>query len=242
LCLIFTAINQMMQVMSKRIGVLLSGCGVYDGSEIHESVFTLLAIDQLGGTAVCMAPDTDQHHVIDHITGEEMTEKRNVLTEAARIARGDIRNLAAVTATDLDALIIPGGFGAAKNLTTWAFSGPDGTIHAEVRRIIQEVHAAGKPLVGLCMGPTVIAKALEGSSAEPHLSVGTTAEASPYDIAAISGGMEKTGAVAEMRSVREVAVDAENRIVTAPCYMMEASISEVQANIQQAVQTMFGML
>lgn len=228
--------------MSKRIGVLLSGCGVYDGSEIHESVFTLLAIDQLGGKAVCMAPDADQHHVIDHITGQEMNEKRNVLIEAARIARGDIRNLAEVTASDVDALIIPGGFGAAKNLTTWAFSGPDGTIHEEVRRIIQEVRAADKPLVGLCMGPTVIAKALEGASAKPHLSVGTTAEASPYDIAAISGGMEKTGAVAEMRSVREVAVDTDNRIVTAPCYMMEASISEVQANIHQAVKEMFAML
>lgn len=232
----------MINEMGKRIGVLLSGCGVYDGSEIHESVFTLLAIDQLGGKAVCMAPDAAQHHVVNHITGQEMDETRNVLTEAARIARGDIRNLAEVKAEDLDALVIPGGFGAAKNLTSWAFSGPDGTINAEVKRIINEVHRARKPIVGLCMGPTVIAKALEGSVAKAHLTVGTTAEASPYDIAAISGGMEKTGAVAEMRTVSEVAVDAENRIVTAPCYMMEASISEVQANIHLGVKTMFGML
>lgn len=228
--------------MSKRIGVLLSGCGVYDGSEIHESVFTLQAIDQLGGKAVCMAPDAVLHHVINHITGDEMAEKRNVLTEAARIARGDIRSLAEVTADDLDALVVPGGFGAAKNLTTWAFSGPEGTINAEVRRIIKEVHGAGKPLVGLCMGPTVIAKALEGSSTKAKLTVGTTAEASPYDIAGISGGIGKTGAVAEMRSVRQVAIDADNRIVTAPCYMMEATISEVQANIHQAVKAMFEML
>ncbi len=228
--------------MSKNIGVLLSGCGVYDGSEIHESVFTLLAVDQLGGKAVCMAPDADQHHVVDHRTGEEMSETRNVLTEAARIARGDIRDLAEVTAADLDALIIPGGFGAAKNLTTWAFSGPDGTIHAEVKRIINEVHAAGKPLVGLCMGPTVIAKALEGSGAKARLTVGTTSEASPYEIEAISQGMEKTGAIAEMRTVREVAVDADNRIITAPCYMMKAGISEVQANIHQAVKELFKLL
>lgn len=225
--------------MSKRIGVLLSGCGVYDGSEIHESVFTLLAIDQLGGKAICMAPDAEQHHVVNHITGNEMPEKRNVLTEAARIARGDIRDLAEVTAVDLDALVIPGGFGAAKNLTTWAFNGPDGTINKEVKRIINEVVGAGKPIVGLCMGPTVIAKALEGSGVSAHLTVGTTAEASPYEIAAISQGMEKTGAVSEMRSVREVAVDKQNRIVTAPCYMMEASISEVQANIHHAVAEMF---
>jgi len=228
--------------MSKRIGVLLSGCGVYDGSEIHESVLTLLAIDRLGGKAVCMAPDADQHHVVNHITGEETGERRNVLTEAARIARGDIRNLAEVTADDVDALVIPGGFGAAKNLTTWAFNGPDGIINAEVKRIINEVHTAGKPLVGLCMGPTVIAKALENSSTKAHLTVGTTAEASPYDIAAISGGMEKVGAVAEMRSVREVAVDADNRIVTAPCYMMTTGISEVSDNIHRAIEEMFRML
>jgi len=172
--------------MSKRIGVLLSGCGVYDGSEIHESVFTLLAIDQLGGKAICMAPNAEQHHVVNHITGNEMPEKRNVLIEAARIARGDIRDLTEVTAAELDALVIPGGFGAAKNLTTWAFNGPDGTINKEVKRIINEVHSAGKPLVGLCMGPTVIAKALENSSTKAHLTVGTTTEASPYEIAAIS--------------------------------------------------------
>lgn len=228
--------------MSRNIGVLLSGCGVYDGSEIHESVFTLLSIDQLGGKAVCMAPDAAQHHVVNHITGEEMSESRNVLTEAARIARGDIRNLADVTADDLDALVIPGGFGAAKNLTTWAFSGPDGTIDQEVRRIINEVHDAGKPIVGLCMGPTVIAKALEGSGVKAHLTVGTTEEASPYEIAAISQGMEKTGAVAEMRTVREVAVDEGNRIITAPCYMMEAGISEVRANIHMAMEELFRML
>jgi len=228
--------------MSKRIGVLLSGCGVYDGSEIHESVFTLLAIDQLGGKAICMAPNAEQHHVVNHITGNEMPEKRNVLTEAARIARGDIRDLAEVTAADLDALVIPGGFGAAKNLTTWAFNGPDGTIHADVKRIINELHKARKPIAGLCMGPTVIAKALEGAGINAHLTVGTTAEASPYEIAAISQGMEKTGAVAEMRNVHEVAVDEKNLIVTAPCYMMEASISEVQANIHQAVGAMFKWL
>lgn len=228
--------------MSKKIGVLLSGCGVYDGSEIHESVFTLLAISQLGGTAICIAPNVEQHHVVNHITGNEMPEKRNVLTEAARIARGDIRDLAEVTASDLDALVIPGGFGAAKNLTTWAFNGPDGTIDAEVKRIINEVRTAKKPIVGLCMGPTVIAKSLEGAGVKAHLTVGTTAEASPYEIAAISQGMATIGAVVEMRSVREIAVDEKHLIITAPCYMMEANISEVQANIHQAIAEMFKWL
>ena len=228
--------------MSYRIGVLLSGNGVYDGSEIHESVFTLLAIDENKGEAVCMAPNVGQHHVVNHITGDEMDEKRNVLVEAARIARGAISDLAEVKASDLDALVIPGGFGAAKNLTKWAFSGPDGDIDSEVKRIINEFVTAQKPIVGLCMGPTVIAKALEGANLNERLTVGTTSEASPYEIAAISAGMEKTGAVAEMKSIREISVDAKNRIITAPCYMMEASITDVRTNIKQAIDKLFDLL
>lgn len=228
--------------MSYRIGVLLSGNGVYDGSEIHESVFTLLAIDENKGEAICMAPNIDQHHVINHISGDEMPEKRNVMIEAARIARGAITDLADMRADKLDALVIPGGFGAAKNLTKWAFSGPDGAINSEVKRIINEMVRAKKPIVGLCMGPTVIAKALEGAGLEERLTVGTTKEKSPYEIHAISQGMEKTGAVAEMKTIREIAIDAKNRIITAPCYMMEGSITDVRDNIKQAIDELFEML
>jgi enhancing lycopene biosynthesis protein 2 len=228
--------------MSYRIGVLLSGNGVYDGSEIHESVFTLLAIDENKGDAVCMAPNIEQHHVVNHMTGDEMPEKRNVLVEAARIARGAITDLADMRTDKLDALVIPGGFGAAKNLTKWAFSGPDGAINSEVKRIINEMVSAKKPIVGLCMGPTVIAKALQGAGLEEHLTVGTTKETSPYEIEAISQGMEKTGAVAEMKTVREIAIDHKNRIITAPCYMMEASITDVRENIKQAIDELFEML
>lgn len=219
----------------KKIGVLLSGCGVYDGAEIHESVLTLLALDKAGAEYVCMAPNVQQHHVVDHLTGNEMNETRNVLTEAARIARGDIKDLAEVTADQLDGLAIPGGFGAAKNLTTWAFSGPDGEINAEVKRIINEMVAAGKPIAAMCMGPTVVAKALQGSTTHATLTVGSTEAASPYDIAAVSGGMEAAGAVSEMHTVDEIAIDTEHKIVTAPCYMMEASISEMNAGIEKAV-------
>lgn len=228
--------------MSYRIGVLLSGNGVYDGSEIHESVFTLLAIDENRGEAVCMAPNLDQHHVVNHISGEEMAEKRNVLVEAARIARGAISDLSEMKTDNLDALVIPGGFGAAKNLTKWAFSGPDGEINSEVKRIINEFAQAKKPIVGLCMGPTVIAKALEDAGLKEHLTVGTTDEASPYEIDAISQGMEKTGAVVEMKTIREIAIDTENRIITAPCYMMEGSITDVRNNIKQAIDELFEML
>ena len=218
-----------------KIGVLLSGNGVFDGSEIHEAVFTLLAIDENNAEAVCFAPNIDQHHVLNHITGDEMEESRNVLVESARIARGNIRDLKEITAEDIDALVLPGGFGAAKNLTKWAFEGPDGEILPDVKRIINEMVHHGKPVCGLCMGPTVIAKALEGSGVKASLTVGSTEAASPYEIDAISAGMEKTGATAIMKKVTEIMVDESNKIVTAPCYMMEATISQIRNNIKMAI-------
>ncbi|MFC2175437.1 isoprenoid biosynthesis glyoxalase ElbB [Bacteroidota bacterium] len=228
--------------MAYKIGVLLSGSGVYDGSEIHESVFTLLAIDENRGEAVCFAPNINQHHVVNHLSGAEMDEKRNVLVEAARIARGEIADLADIKEEKIDALVIPGGFGAAKNLTKWAFSGPDGEINSDVKRIINEMVRAQKPIVGLCMGPTVIAKALEGEGLSERLTVGTTAEASPYEIEAISNGMEKVGAIAEMKTIGEINVDDANKIITAPCYMMEGSITDVRNNVKQAIDQLFDML
>jgi len=225
-----------------KIGVLLSGNGVFDGSEIQEAVFTLLAIDEKNAEAICMAPDIDQHHVLNHMNGEEMPEKRNVLIESARIARGNIRDLAKVSADDLDALVIPGGFGAAKNLTKWAFQGPDGDINPDVKRIINEMVLNNKPVCGLCMGPTVIAKALEESGIKPGLTVGNTSQPSPYEIDAISSGMEKTGATAHMKSIDEIMVDEKNKIVTAPCYMMEASIRQVRDNIKMAVSQTISMV
>lgn len=225
-----------------KIGVLLSGNGVYDGSEIQEAVFTLLAIDVAGAEAVCMAPNVSQHHVLNHLTGDEMDEERNVLIESARIARGAIKDLSEVSVDDFDALAIPGGFGAAKNLTKWAFSGPDGDILPEVKNIISACIRAGKPVAGMCMGPTVIAKALQGTDIATELTVGTTEESSPYEIDAISQGMEACGATAIMTSVKEVHVDAANKIVTAPCYMMDASISEVRANINQAIKELIKLI
>lgn len=226
----------------KKIGVLLSGSGVFDGSEIHESVFTLLAIDKRNGEAVCFAPNADQHHVINHLNGDEMNEKRNILTESARIARGEVQDVTKADVKALDALVIPGGFGTAKNHTKWAFEGPDGEIRSDVKKLINDVSAAGKPILGLCMAPTTIAKALEGSDRKVKLTVGTREENSPYDIKAISGGMEKTGAKAEMKTVKEVLVDEDNRIITAPCYMMEASVSQVHENIEAATEELFKMM
>ncbi|MDZ7604867.1 MAG: isoprenoid biosynthesis glyoxalase ElbB [Cyclobacteriaceae bacterium] len=225
-----------------KIGVIFSGSGVYDGTEIQEGVFTLLAIKKVGGEAVCFAPDIEQHDVVNHLTGEAMKEKRNVLVESARIVRGNIRSLATFNASELSGLVIPGGFGAAKNLTMWAFDGPAGEINTEVKNAIISMVKARKPVAGLCMGPTVIAKALEGSGISATLTVGTNEQPSPYDITEISRGMETAGAMAVMRTVEEVAVDKGNKIVTAPCYMMEADILQIRNNVQKAVEALVGLM
>ena len=157
----------------KKIGVVLSGCGVYDGAEIHEAVITLLAIDRAGAKSVCMAPDIDQIHVINHHNGEEMVgEKRNVLVESARIARGEIRDINAIKADDIDALVFPGGFGAAKNLSNFAEKGDECDVHPEVMRLVKEFVAKQKPQAALCIAPAMMAKIYESESVKPTLTIG----------------------------------------------------------------------
>lgn len=226
----------------KKVAVILSGCGVYDGSEIQEAVFTLWAIAKNGGTYQCFAPDIRQHHVINHLTGEEMNETRNVLTESARIARGNIKPLGEYNADDFDALVIPGGFGVAKNLSQWAFEGPNGKINSEVKEAVIATVNAKKGIAALCMGPTAVAKSLEGTDIHASLTVGTDKEASPYDIKAISEGMNITGAHAVMKTVREIEVDSDHKIISAPCYMMETDIVGVQQNVQQAIDALFKII
>ena len=226
-------------IQMKRIGILLSGSGVYDGSEIQETVFSLLAIAENGGEPLFMAPNIDQMHVVNHLTGEEMAETRNVLFESARIARGDIEDLANIKAADIDALVIPGGFGTAKNHTNWAVNGPDSSINDDVKRLIVDMVTANKPITALCMGPTTVAKALEGSEYHPKLTVGTNLEASPYDISSICEGMKQIGTLPEMKSINEILVDERLKLVSAPCYMMEASVLQVRENISKAISKMF---
>lgn len=142
----------------KKIGVVLSGCGVYDGSEIHEAVITLLAIARNGAQAVCFAPDKPQRDVINHLTGEPLTEQRNVLVEAARIARGDILPLTQARAETLDALIVPGGFGAAKNLSSFATEGSECQVDRDLQALALAMHQAGKPLGFMCIAPALLPK------------------------------------------------------------------------------------
>jgi len=228
--------------MTTKVAVLLSGSGVYDGSEIHETVLSLLALAEAGMEYHCFAPNIDQHHVINHLNGEEMNESRNVLIESARMARGAVEDIAKLKTQDFDALMMPGGFGAAKNWTKWAFEGPDGEIDPEVKQTINAFVDASKPIVALCMSPTVISKALEGRKLNEKLTVGTTQESSPYDITAISVGMESLGAQPEHKSVVEISIDAENKIITSPCYMMDASILEIKEGISKSVDALKQML
>jgi len=219
-----------------KAAVILSGCGVYDGSEIHESVFTLLALAENNVEYQIFAPNKKQFHVINHLNGDVVNEERNVLQESARIARGNAKDLRELLVQDFDMLVIPGGFGAAKNLNQWAISGPAGEIDEQIKTVIQSFVKSNKVLIALCMGPTVIAKALEGTAFKPLLSIGSCNATSPYDIKAIQQGLISIGSTVEDKDCKEVAVDHQLKIVSAPCYMMEASIVEVRENIKLAVR------
>jgi len=225
-----------------KIGVLLSGCGVYDGAEIHESVLTLLAIEEAGAEAVCLSANQNQHHVINHLTGEEIPESRNMMVEAARIARGAVHDISTYDISQVDALVIPGGFGSAKNFSTWAFDGPNGTILPEIKTLIQQFISNKKPIAALCVSPVVLALALSDLELRLTMTLGTDLEKSPYDIQAFSAGMEQKGVQAEMKTIREISVDEKFKIVSAPCYMMDASVLEIRNNISQAIQALIKLI
>ena len=217
-----------------KIGILLSGCGVYDGAEIHESVLTMLVTEEFGYEAVMIGIDAEQHHVINHLNGEEMPEKRNMLVEAARIARGEISEIRKVQPADLDALVIPGGFGSAKNFTDWAFKGPNGTILPEVKLLLVNMINVGKPIVALCVSPVVLAKAFEDSALNISVTIGSENDKSPYNISEFNAGLSETGLQVFDKTVHEIHIDPIHKIITAPCYMMEAGISEIYTNIRLA--------
>src|SRR6185436_17907915 len=157
--------------MAKKVGVLLSGCGVQDGAEIHEAVCAMLALDRAGAEIVCLAPNREQASVVDHLKGRPVGEKRNVLVESARIARGQIRDVAGVRPADLDAIILPGGFGAAKNLSTFADAGEKAQADPAVAALLRGMHEAKKPIGALCIAPAVLAAAL-GRDVHPELTIG----------------------------------------------------------------------
>lgn len=218
-----------------KIGVLLSGCGVYDGAEIHESVLTLLAIAEAGHEAVCIGVDKNQHHVVNHLNGEEQNESRNMMVEAARIARGEITEISEITPASIDVLVIPGGFGSAKNFTSWAFDGPESSILPEVKLLLVNMLNIGKPIVALCVSPVVVAKAFQDSNVKTFMTIGSDEAESPYDIRGFVEGLSKTGVATTMKLANEINVDRINKVVTAPCYMMKSDLVTLRNNIANAI-------
>lgn len=208
----------------KKIGVVLSGCGVYDGSEIHEAVLTLLALSRQGAEAICFAPDKSQADVINHLTGEPMAETRNVLIEAARIARGAVQPLSQADASTLDALIVPGGFGAAKNLSTFASEGAECHVDPDLKWLALALHAAGKPLGFICIAPAMLPRIFDFPL---RLTIGTD-----IDTAEI---VEDMGGEHVPCPVDDIVVDEDNKIVTTPAYMLAQSIAEAATGIDKLV-------
>ena len=217
-----------------KVGVLLSGCGVNDGAEIHETVITMLAFDRAGAELVLMAPNIDQMHVVNHYTGQEMDEFRNVLVESARIARGDIKDMAEVTGNDIDALIIPGGFGVAKNLCDYAMAGPECSINPDVYRLVTEVHLLQKPIGAICIAPAMMAKILGEQDETAEMTIGSD-ETTANDI-------QTMGSTHVSCPVEEMVIDKEKKIVTTPAYMEAQSIKEAAAGIEKLVAQILSMV
>lgn len=209
-----------------KFAVVLSGCGVYDGSEIHEAVMTLLAIDKNNCTYEIFAPNIMQYHVINHLNGEVMNEKRNVLIESARIARGKIKALIEYQPENFDGLIFPGGFGAAKNLCSYAIDGADMKVDKVVEKVVKDTYSAGKPIGALCIAPVLIAKILGNI----EVTIGNDKETASV--------IEKSGAIHRTAGSTDIVTDHKNKIVTAPCYMLCTRISEIAESADKLVKAM----
>lgn len=211
---------------SKKFAVVLSGCGVFDGAEIHEATMTLFAIMNNGSTYEVFAPDIFQHHVLNHITGDEMNEKRNVLIESARIARGNINDLQRFNAEEFDVLIFPGGFGAAKNLSSFAFDGDNMTINPDVEKSILDMVKLNKPIGALCIAPVLLAKVLDKVELTIGQDIGT------------ADAIQKLGAVHIPTNHGDVVIDEKCKIATTPCYMLNASILDIAKGADNVVKAL----
>lgn len=199
----------------KKYAVILAGSGVFDGSEIHEATLTMLAIMQHGGTYQCFAPDKKQHHVVNHLSGDEMPETRNVLIESARIARGNVKNILELHAKDFDALVIPGGFGVAKNLCDYAVKGADLSVIPEVENALKQFQSAGKPIAALCISPVIVSKVFDGAKVtigEDRTTAGHIAQIGGHHVNTTHG---------------EVIFDEKYNLFTTPCYMLDANIEQI---------------
>lgn len=218
-----------------QVGVVLSGCGVFDGSEIHEAVLTLLYLDQAGVNVSCFAPDKPQLHVVNHLTMQPVEgESRNVLIESARIARGEIKPVSELNMDQLDAVIFPGGFGAAKNLCTYAVDGDACDIDPDVARVIKDAHSKGKVIGAICISPVTVARALKDQGVKAELTIGSDA--------ATAGSLRALGSENKAAAVHEIVVDETNKIVSTPAYMLGPNIANVAKGIQKLVEKVLAMV
>lgn len=212
-----------------KIAVVFSGCGKFDGSEIHEAVCALLGIEKHGGEYECFAPNGDQHDVVNHMTQEAVSETRNMLVEAARLAPGKVRDLKELDPNAFDAVVFPGGFGAAKNLSTFVADGADCTVNEEVAGVITAFHGQGKPIGALCIASAVMAKVLGAV----EVTVGPESDA--------SAAVEKMGATHKVTGHGEIVVDARNKLVTTPCYMLESTLLQVAEGVENAMKAVIDL-
>lgn len=218
--------------MSK-VCVIISGAGHLDGAELRESIFTLLALDQKNISVDVFAPDMDQYHVINHLTGQEMNEKRNVLVEAARVTRGKISPLNDLVADNYDALVMPGGFGAAKNLSSFAFEGAGAYINEKVLDLINTFHSTQKPICALCISPALLALALKDKNIE--ITVGSDEET--------IATLEELGATHIKKSITDFHYDETNKLITSAAYMYgTGKLSNIFEGINAAINTLSDVL
>ena len=211
--------------MTKKVAVILSGCGVFDGAEIYESTLVQLRLDEAGVEFQCMAPNVDQMHVLNHVTGEEMNESRNVLVEAARLCRGNIIDLADAKAENFDAVIVPGGFGVAKNLSSFAVDGTEMTVNPSLVEFIQTMHEQGKPIGLVCIAPALAPK-LFGEGV--RCTLGSDEDEAAQAVNAMGGQHQAC-------AVEDIVIDEERKLVTTPAYMLAGRITEASAGITKLV-------
>ncbi|MFZ9035829.1 MAG: isoprenoid biosynthesis glyoxalase ElbB [Francisellaceae bacterium] len=222
----------MQKSTDKKVAVILAGCGHLDGSEIHESVLTLLAICREGASYDIFAPDKNQYHVLNHLSGEEMTESRNVLVEAARIARGNIKPVTACKVENYDAIFFPGGFGAAKNWFDFALKGDASyEVEDEILALARAFKEAHKPAGYICISPMMVPLIYDD---EVKITIGTD-----LSVAQI---VESRGAIHEPKAVDEISIDEKHKVVTTPAYMLGQNICEVATGIEKLVKVVLGMV
>ena len=217
-----------------RVGVVLAGCGAQDGSEIHESVLTLLSLDRIGAKVKIMAPDIDQFHVVNHLSNHKMDATRNILLEAARISRGNILPIRSINNNDLDALIFPGGTGMAKNIFNYAIKGPDFTVLKDVESLTRYMIQKNKPIGAICIAPVMIAKILQNLDRKGRVTGGFNEQ--------ILTDIESMGMITEKVNATEIVIDYENKIVSTPAYVEANSIKEVAEGIEKLVDAVLSMV